>query len=256
MTRILPQIASPIAALVLAAGLASPAAAQTVLGKGQNKVAVDIGLGGAYSRTYKGSDEFKTRPWLILRDLALGGAGPSRDEGFRLSLNTNMVGPRNEDDDDRLEGLDDISRAYEFGIKATYNMGQTTGYATLRKGFGGHHGLTGEIGGKYRFEAGDRMTLWAGLKAGWGNARYNDTYFGVTDIEAARSDYTEYAPGNGFNSATASIEARYQVNPATAILGEMNFGRIIGDSADSPVVRDRNQPSVKLGIVRTLNFAF
>ena len=242
--------------LALAATGAAPALAQDTIGTGPNKVSVDVGLGAKYAPTYKGSDDFEASPWLIMRDLRLRGVGAGADTGFKISPNVNMVGARDADDDDRLEGLDDIDRAYEVGLKATYNMGQTTAYATVRKGFGGNHGVTGEIGATYRFETTDRMTFWAGLEAGYGNSEYNETYFGITDAEAARTDYSAYTPDGGFNAATASIEGRYALSPNTAVVGAVKFSRIIGDAADSPIVRDRNQPSVRLGIVRTLNFAF
>ncbi|WP_246133081.1 MipA/OmpV family protein [Paracoccus aurantiacus] len=242
--------------LIAAFAVTTPALAQDAIGTGTNQVSVDVGLGAKYGTTYPGSDEFETSPWIILRDLRLNGSRAGANTGFRISPNVNMVGNRDDNDDDRLAGLDEIDRAYELGVKATYNMGQTTAYATLRKGFGGHDGLTGELGAKYRFESSDRMTLWAGLEAGYGNDAYNETYFGITDAEAARTDYDVYKPGGGFNTAAASLEARYDLTPNTAITGEVKFSRIIGDAADSPIVRDRNQPSIKLGIVRTLNFAF
>ncbi|NHF71738.1 MipA/OmpV family protein [Paracoccus xiamenensis] len=242
--------------LILALSIAAPAAAQDTIGTGPNKVSVDIGLGAAYKPTYSGSDEHEASPWLIMRDLRLRGVGAGEDTGFKISPNVNMIGPRDEDDDDRLDGLNDIDRAYEVGLKATYNMGQTTGYATIRKGFGGHEGIAGELGATYRFETTDRMTFWAGVEAGYGNGEFNETYYGVSDSEAARTDYDAYSADGGFNTASISLEGRYALTPNTAIKGEVKFSRIIGDAADSPIVRDRNQPSVRLGIVRTLNFAF
>lgn len=247
------KFALPLIAALVAS---TPAFAQDAIGSGSNHLSVDVGLGAAYKPSYQGSDEFEATPWLIMRDLRLLGYGPDENAGFSISPNVNLVGDRDSDDDKRLEGLDEISYGYEVGLKATYNMGQTTAYATMRKGFGGHHGIAGELGASYRFETTDRMTFWAGLEAGYGNDEYNETYFGVTDAEAARTDYSAYTPGGGFNSAAMSLEGRYQLAPNTAITGEVKFSRLLGDAGDSPIVQDRNQPSVKLGIVRTLNFAF
>lgn len=247
------KLALPLIAALVAS---TPAFAQDTIGTGPNHVSVDIGLGAAYKPSYQGSDEFEASPWLIMRDLRLRGYGAGENSGFSISPNVNLVGKRNNDDDDRLEGMDDIDYGYELGLKATYNVGQTTAYATMRKGFGGHHGVTGELGATYRIETTDRMTFWAGLEAGYGNDSYNETYFGVTDAEAARTDYSTYTPSGGFNSAALSLEGRYELAPNTAITGAVKFSRLIGDAADSPIVQDRNQPSIKLGIVRTLNFAF
>lgn len=247
------KFALPLIAALVAS---TPVLAQNVIGSGQNEVSVDLGLGAVCRPTYQGSDEFEAAPWLIMRDLRLRGIGAGEDSGFSISPNVDMISSRDDDDDDRLEGLEDIDRAYELGLKATYNIGDTTAYATVRKGFGGHHGVAGELGATYRFETTDRMTFWAGLEAGYGNGEYNETYFGISDEEAARTDYDAYSADGGFNTAAFSLEGRYQLAPSTAITGEVRFSRLVGDAGDSPIVQDRNQPSIKLGIVRTLNFAF
>lgn len=241
--------------LIAAAAFAAPALAQDSSALGSREISVDFGIGAIYSPTYKGSDEFEVSPWLIMRDLRLIGAGAGEDSGFALSASFDLIGDRDEDDDDRLKGLDEIDRAVEAGLKATYNIGEISSYAALRKGFGGHHGIAGEIGAKYRFETTDRMTFWAGLQADYGNSEYSETYFGVSEDEALATDYSAYAPGGGFNEVTASLEGRYDVTDNVAIRGEVRFG-LIGDAADSPVVVDKSQPSVRLGIVRTLNFGF
>ncbi len=242
--------------LIAALVVSTPAFAQDTVGTGANQLSFDLGLGAVYKPSYRGSDELEASPWLIMRNLRVGGVGGEKSDGFSLSPSVDLVGTRDSDDDERLTGLDEIDRAYELGLKGTYKVGATTAYGTMRKGFGGHKGVTGELGATYRFETTDRMTFWAGVEAGYGNGKYNETYFGISDDEAARTDFSAYSLDGGFNSAAVSLEGRYELNSNTAILGAVKFSRIIGDAADSPIVEDRNQPSVKLGIVRTLNFAF
>ena len=43
-----------------------------------------------------------------------------------------------------LTGMDDISAAGELGVRLNYVMGDVTGYGAVRKGLGGHHGVTGQ----------------------------------------------------------------------------------------------------------------
>ncbi|MDO5641360.1 MAG: MipA/OmpV family protein [Paracoccus sp. (in: a-proteobacteria)] len=238
--------------LLAALTSASPVMAQ---GLGQS-VSVDIGLGAGVRPSYPGSDETKVVPWLILRNFKNGSGGTQEAQGFSFGPSFNLIDRREAGDHDRLNGMDDISRAYEGGLRLGYTHGPATAYATMRKGFGGHHGVTGEVGAKYRIDATDRFTFWAGLEAGYGNDRFNDTYFGVTADEAARTDYAAFAPGSGFNSAAATLEGRFSLTDNTALLGQLRLGRIIGDAADSPVVADKSQNSVRLGIVRTLTFGF
>ena len=247
MTRIL--------LIALAAfSLAVPAFAQD-LPRTRN-VSFDFGLGAQLKPTYPGSDDLDIGPWVILRNLSIAGADGKQASGFALTPSLGYIGPRDTDDDFRLDGLDDIDRAYEIGIRASYYSGPATFYTTARKGFGGHHGLTGETGVKYRIDQSDRLTLWAGFEAGYGNGDFNRTYYGVSDAEDTVSPYDAYSPGGGLNSAAAKLEARYTVSDNTALMGEVKIGRVIGDAADSPVVLDKNQPVIKLGIVRKLNFGF
>lgn len=246
-----------IAATALAAtALAAPGFAQETVVNPPQSISLDLGVGAAYKPTYPGSDEHETTPWLIFRNLEVNGSGGGPGDGFSITPSFNYVGQRDSDDDDRLTGLDEVDRTLEFGIKATYRTGPTRAYVTARKGFGGHEGVTGEFGAEYRIDYSDRLTMWAGLEAGYGNEDYNQTYFGVTPAEAGRTNYDVYEPGGGINSAAAKLEARYDLTPNTAVMGEVKFSRVIGDAADSPIVLDENQPSVRLGIVRTLNFGF
>ena len=247
------KLALPLIAALVAS---TPAFAQDTIGTGPNHVSVDIGLGAAYKPSYQGSDEFEASPWLIMRDLRLRGYGAGENSGFSISPNVNLVGKRNNDDDDRLEGMDEIDYGYELGLKATYNVGQTTAYATMRKGFGGHHGVVGEFGADYRFKAGERWTMWVGAEAKYGDSKFNDTYFGVSEGESVTSGYDAYEPGGGINAASARFEARYSLTDSTAVIGEVKYTRLLGDTADSPLVEKKSQPSIRLGVIHRLNFNF
>ena len=70
------------------------------------------------------------------------------------------------------------------------------------------------------------------------------------------SGYDEYSPGGGFYEANLNLEARYMLNDDWAVLGRAKYGRLLEDAADSPLVKDKNQPEISIGIVRHLNFSF
>lgn len=244
---------SLLALALLALPLASPAVAQE-LGAGHS-YSVDLGLGVKVGPTYPGADEAEATPWLIWRNARFGDAA-GRSDGFSLSPSFNLVGPRDAGDDAALTGLNDIDRAYELGLKAGYDAGPLNAYGSLRKGFEGHSGLTGEIGVRYRTELSDRMTLWSGVEIGYGDSDYNATYFGVTPAESISSGYAVYSPEGGANVAAIKFEGRYALTDRTALLGEVQYGKLIGDAGDSPIVQDRYQPSLRLGIVRNFSFGF
>ncbi len=137
-----------------------------------------------------------------------------------------------------------------------YISGPFTSYGTLRKGFGGHHGLLGEIGTKYRYTANDKLTLWAGAELQLADDDFTGTYFGVSDSEAAAGGLTAYEPSGGLYAANVSLEARYMLTPNTSLMGKVTYGRLLEDAGDSPIVEDRDQPSISIGVARRLNFRF
>lgn len=250
MTRIL-------ALALVAACVTTTASAQDFGLSGSRSLSFDLGLSAEIGPVYPGSDDVETSPSLIWRNFSLGPGGGAEDGlGFSLSPSLGMVGPRKSSDDADLAGLTDIDRAYELGLKVSYGAGPITAYGSVRKGFDGHEGLTGEIGAKYRTQLSERVTLWSGLELGYGDADFNDTYFGVTPAESAASGYDSFAPGGGINEAAISFEAHYALNPTTAILGEVRYGKLIGDAADSPIVQDDYQPSLRLGVIRRFSFGF
>ena len=239
-------------ALVL---LASPLHAQD-FGLGGDTFSFDLGAGVSYGPSFPGSDDGEASPWLIMRNAHFGDSSTGDRQGLSITPSLRMLGSRDQDDDAALAGLGDINRAYEVGGKVSYGIGPVTAYAAARKGFDGHDGIAGELGVRYRVDVNDRLTVWSGLVLGYGDSDFSQTYFGVTADQSAASDYDEYTPGGGFTSAAAKFEARYAITDSTALLGEVQYGRLIGDAADSPIVQDKNQPLVRLGIVRKFSFSF
>ncbi len=248
-----------VVSLASALAIATPALSQEMNFFNIESVEFDAGVGAIWRPKYPGADDYKVAPWGTLRNLRVGTYGGSdSSDGFSILPNFDMMGPRDSDDDDgdALKGLDEIDRAYEAGVKIAYSSQGFTSYGTVRKGFGGHHGIVGEFGVSYEFATSDRLSFETGLEVGYGDDRLNNTYFGITADEAERSKYSEYKPGGGFNTAAAIMEMRYQLNEKTAVLGEVRYLRIIGDSGDSPLVQKKSQPTLRLGIIRNLNFSF
>ncbi|MBW7056413.1 MipA/OmpV family protein [Paracoccus bogoriensis] len=236
-------------ALALAASFSAvtPLQAQVV----GRAVDLDLGLGVELGPSYPGADDGAESPWLILRNRAA-----SDGQGFSVSPSFGLKGKREASDGDLLDGLEPIDRSVEVGLRLGYGLGPLAAYVTARRGFGGHEGVTGAVGLRYRTELSPEMTLWSGVQAAYGNARFNNTYFGITDVEASASGLPAYAPGAGFNEAAITFEARYALSDSTALLGEVRYGKLIGDAADSPVVAETYQPSLRLGVVRRFSFGF
>ena len=243
-------------ALALAVLFAVPAHAQDFGATGGRTFSVDLGVGAALRPAYPGAEDAEVAPWIIWRDAGFGPVGTAPAEGFSIAPSFGTVAKRESSDDAALTGLDDIDRAYELGLRVSYGAGPVTAYGSVRRGFEGHEGITGEVGAKYRTELSDRVTLWSGAEVVYGNDDFNNTYFGVTPAESVTSGLPASAPGGGLNEAAITFEARYAINDTTAVLGEVRYGKLIGDAGDSPVVQEEYQPSLRLGVTRRFSFGF
>ncbi|KGJ04974.1 outer membrane protein [Paracoccus halophilus] len=240
-------------ALLAAAALTAPAGAQSFMGMDQ--VSFDAGLGVTYGPDYMGGDDGEASPWFILQNLTIG-TDEGEKQGFAVLPSFGYRGDRESDDIDYLEGMDDIDRAGEVGVMLRYINGPFTSYGTLRKGFGGHDGVLGEIGTKYRYDANDKLTLWTAAELQLADDEFTGTYFGVTPGESASSGFRSYDPSGGAYAAEISVEARYMLTPNTSLMGKVSYGRLLNDAADSPLVQDKDQPSISIGVARRLNFRF
>lgn len=249
------------AALALAAtGIALPAAAQE---RPAISLSYDMGLGVKTVPEYEGSDENDTKPWLLFRnfDISIGGT-PSGDgtpaQGFSFGPVFDLVGKRSTGDNanEALRGLDPVDRGLEVGLRAGYRTGPMRFYGAARKAVGGHHGVTGELGVSLILRPAEQWTVVSSLEAQYGDRKYMEAYFGVSPDEAARTAYDPYPVGGGIKAHALTVEARYRATPDWTVLGRVQAKHLVGDAGDSPIVRDRDQFSVGLGVVRSFNFRF
>lgn len=240
-------------AAVTLASLATAAGAQS-LGEIRS-LSFDGGIGATFGPDYMGADDYGTSPWIILRNGQINDATGEK-QGLSILPSLDYHGKRDAGDHDDLTGMDDISAAGELGVRLNYVMGGVTGYGAVRKGLGGHHGVTGELGARFRNQPQDKLTLTTAAELRFGNGEFTDTYFGVSEGESLSSGYAPYDAGGGIYAARLSVEARYEFLPDTLLMGRFTYSRLLGDAADSPIVHERNQPTFSIGVARHLNFRF
>lgn len=240
-------------AAVTLASLATGAGAQS-LGEIRS-LSFDGGIGATFGPDYMGADDYGTSPWIILRNGQINDATGEK-QGLSILPSLDYHGKRDAGDHDDLTGMDDISAAGELGVRLNYVMGGVTGYGAVRKGLGGHHGVTGELGARFRNQPQDKLTLTTAAELRFGNGEFTDTYFGVSEGESLSSGYAPYDAGGGIYAARLSVEARYEFLPDTLLMGRFTYSRLLGDAADSPIVHERNQPTFSIGVARPLNFRF
>ena len=97
----------------------------------------------------------------------------------------------------------------------------------------------------------DTYVLSIGPRARWSDDRYQRAYFGVTPAVAAATGLPAYDPGGGFHAIGAVAGLTYQFDRNWGLYGYAGYDRLIGDAADSPIVRafgSRDQFSAGIGL--------
>ncbi|MGH7024755.1 MAG: MipA/OmpV family protein [Caulobacteraceae bacterium] len=243
-----------LAALCLGAG---PALAQ------QGDWIVTVGAGASASPPYEGAPNDTLRPSILFS--ARRADKPYRftppDDGGSLALFSSKhfdLGPvlnfRNgRGDAGKLVGFDKIGFVVEPGAFAdVWVTDWLRGRVQVRQGVVGQFGAVGDAGIDF-IHTGHRWDLSIGPRYGFGDARYMETYFGVTPAEALRSPFLTRAYTPGAGSRYWGVEAAYAYRATKRIRITLGVGyhRLVGVAAASPVVAiagSRNQYSAGLSV--------
>lgn len=225
-------------------------------------VELELGLGAAYGPAYEGAGDNKFTPWPIvtLHYLWLPGFGEvksnARRDGFSFGPSFRVVRKRESADYAALRGLNDIDTAYEVGGKFAYTFGMFRAHAALRRGFGGHEGLVGEAGLDVTFNPTPVTEVAFGPRMSYADGEYMRTYLGVTPAESLTSGLVAYDPSGGIKGVGAELSARYRFTPQWSLLGSLEYERLVGDAADSPIAKagDVDQFTAKLGLSYRFGF--
>jgi len=142
-------------------------------------------------------------------------------------------------DSGQLAGMDKIDIAVEPG--GFVNLWPTNWLRARvegRRGFIGHEGWVGDAGLDLIY-TGSRWSASLGGRAGFGDRRYMDTYFGVTAAEAARSPFltTAYMPGSGLRYTGAEAAVSYRLAGGLRTTLDVGYHRLSDKAASSPIVQ-------------------
>jgi len=249
--------------LLLAAWSASAAAADDDGKKEPRRTRV--GIGAQLVPSYPGSDDYSLRP-LVDVSRSRGSRpfgfeapdesfGPSliKEGGLEIGPALNLRGSRKASDVGA--DLDKVPFTFEAGAFVQYAFGPKFRIRTeLRKGLGGHDGSTGQAGADFVARDGDDWLFSIGPRVTWSDARYHRAWFGVTAAESARTGLAAYRPGSGIQAVGATAGFLKQLTRRFGLYSYAKYDRLVGDAADSPVVRvhgSRTQLSGGLALTYT-----
>jgi MipA family protein len=183
--------------------------------------------------------------------------GPRDSFGFPiLDLGQLKIGPaaqiiwqRKASSDRALNGLGDVDFALQAGAFAEYWPIQWLRLrGEIRQGFGGEKGVTGDLfmdavvrAGQFRFSGGPRLTLQSTAAV--------SPYFSITPVQSANSTVAGlpalpvYNASGGVYSYGAGGQVEYFLNPQWTTYGYVEYERLTGSVADSPLVIQRGSPN-------------
>lgn len=264
------RIATALASSLLSVGASaqSPATAQTEYG-----FSGSIGGGIAVSPQYNGAKKLRAAPipelsleyksqafgtvdigarglrWMPVPNErysfgALLAVGEGRDEKGS-GLNRNAVIPQ-------LKGLGKVRVAPEAGLFGSVNVAGVEMTASVLKGTKkGHNGAHGEYSADVPFMVG-AMGVKVGTTLKYGDSKYTQAFFGVTQAQAVASKLPVFKASAGLVSYGMSIAAEYPLANSTVLRGFAGIDRLAGDAAKSPIAQKKLQPAA--GLMIAYNF--
>jgi len=235
---------------------------------------ISVGAAVLGTPAYEGADRMRALavPFFDVRFRDLFFASFARGIGLNL-LSRDVVGTgieglsagpvlrwrfgRDQDADPALRGLGDIGFAGEAGVYVAYSfMNAFRVRAEVRRGFGGHEGIVADAGLDVLFRLSDTVTASAGPTISWSNARFNQTYFGVTPAQAALSGYAVYTPGDGLRSVGLSGTVNWAVTERVGFTAFGAYTRLGDVAADAPFVARAGSPNqISIGTALTWRLA-
>jgi MipA family protein len=255
------------AALALALPLASWSAPAAAAEDGEKKEPrrIRVGVGAQFVPGYPGADSLSLRP-LVDVSLSRGSKpfgfeapdesfGPSliKEGGLEIGPALNFEGSRTANDVGA--DLDKVGFTFEAGAFVQYAFSPKFRVRTeVRKGLGGHEGWIGQLGADYVARDGDDWLFSIGPRLTVSDGRYHRAYFGVTPAESARTGLAAYRPEGGVQAVGATAGFLKQLDRRWGIYSYAKYDRLVGDAADSPVVRvhgSRDQFSGGLALTYT-----
>ena len=240
MTASIRLLALAASAAVLTA---SPARAQDA----DEGWTVAIGPGVSFQPEFPGAKDLQLRPWPLI-DIYRTEEGPSfetPDEGFGFGIVGSeklRIGPTiqiqsGREEEDAILGIGDVGTTIEGGaFLESFVSPSLRLRGEVRKGFGGHKGVVGDVGADFIIGDLDDFQFSIGPRLRFANERYVRAFYGVNPAQSALTGLPVYDVDGGIHSAGALAFANYKLNDRLRVEAYGRYDRLLGDAKDSPLV--------------------
>jgi outer membrane protein len=155
-----------------------------------------------------------------------------------------------------LNGLGDVKAAIELGGFAEYfPVDWFRARVEVRRGFGGNDGVTALSSADLIVPLWHRLVWSGGPRFSLSDTRATAPYFSIDQAQALASGLPVFDAKGGAHAFGAGTQLRYQITPQWETHGYVEYDRLLGDAAASPLVTLRGSPNqAKLGIGASYSF--
>ncbi|MBB3122254.1 MipA/OmpV family protein [Pseudoduganella violacea] len=222
-----------------------------------------LGGGVAVGPRYSGSDENQVGPVLGIDYAMANGfyASTLRGLGYgrsfdKLNLNAGIGvrGERKEKDTQKfggssgspkLRGMGDIKASATALFGASYAIAEGFEISTRLELPISHreNGKTLNIGASGVLYNQGRDTVTLSASTSFGDAKYNQTYYGVSAVQAAHSGYRAYKPKSGLYEAEIGVSWERKLGKNWGVTTMLGATTLLGDAKNSPIVFRKTSPT-------------
>jgi len=216
----------------------------------KRKWTLSIGLAGGVAPEYEGSEDYEfglgpnlSGSWgdiFFFKGKSLG-ANLIRQKKLKAGLLLMKASGRDEDDNDTLEGLGDVDGTIEAGGFVSYRINSWRFRLEARQDVGSEHD-----GALVEMSAGttlpfNKPLVFVALGTTWASDDYMESFFGIDAKQSADSGHKKYKAESGIKDVKISMTAGYPISNRWRLGGKIEYKRLVGDAADSPIIDDKNQ---------------
>jgi outer membrane protein len=259
--------------LVLASGVSAQAAdmsrplpASPRSAPAESAWVVSIGGDGRLQPRYTGSNAWSVAP-VPYFDMARPGSpekfhSPRDGVGFPIYDNNAIaVGPvaswiwtRNQSLSSSLNGLGDVDFTFMAGGFADlWVVPWLRTRLEVMQSFGGATGVVANLAMDAVLPVTPALTWSGGPRARYVTSGLESPYFSITQAQSINSGLPVYNAGSGFQAVGAGTQLKYRFNPTWATYGFLEYDRLVGPTANSPIVTgpggNANQWTLGLGVI-------
>jgi len=217
---------------------------------------VMVGIGGEYKPDFEGANRAMLSPIPIFAIRRAGSTeqfrGPRDSPSIAfLDFGDLRAGPvakfeaaRKQFNYSELNGLGDVKAAVELGgFVEYYPVDWFRTRVELREGVVGHNGTVADFSADFIVPVIQRLTISAGPRFTWESTQATSPYFGVDAVQAMTSGLPLFNAKGGAHSYGAGTQVSYRINQQWEVHSYVEYERLLGDAAASPLVTLRGSPN-------------